>query len=255
MVIDFGNGILGGKPQVFLLLQREIEAGVGKVFDGGIGVVHTLQDAGTLEIHNGPAGLVAFCIGKEKFGPAGSRYPDLGVLVNVTIGMTGDGDGFLPGGDQRMDALHHDGFPEHRAIQDRPDGSVGAGPHFFQVVFFHTGCIGGNGGAFYSHSVFFRSQGRIHRHLVIGVVPVFHAQVIVFGLQIHIGKDQDVLDHLPQDTGHFIPIHFHQRSLHLNFISHGTVSSHKQVFSQRAQANKAALFNKSIIAQRKEKEK
>ena len=113
------------------------------------------------------------------------------------------------------------GFRNTVPFQDGPDGTVGAGPHFLQVVFLHPGCIGRNGSAFHRHPVFFRCQGRIDGHLVVCIIPVLHPQVVIFRFQVHIGKDQDILDHLPQDPGHFIPVHFHQRGFHLDFISHG----------------------------------
>ena len=142
--------------------------------------------------------------------------------------MPGNGNGLFPGRDQGTDALHHNGFPEHRPVQDGPDGTVGTGPHFLQSVFLHPGRVGRNGGTFHRHPVFFGGQGRIDSHLVVRIVPMLHAQVVIFRFQVHIRNDQDIFDHLPKDPGHFIPIHFHQRGRHFDFIRHATLSLLKQ---------------------------
>ena len=70
---------------------------------------------------------------------------------------------------------------------------------------------------------FLRGLGRVHGDLVIRLIPVLQAQVIVFGLQVHIGQNQLVLDHLPQDAGHLVAVHLHQRRFHQNLVQNNPV--------------------------------
>ncbi|MNE91089.1 hypothetical protein D3C80_1886600 [compost metagenome] len=52
-------------------------------------------------------------------------------------------------------------------------------------------------------------MGRVDRHLVVGGVAVFHAEVVVVEVQVQIGEDQLVLDPLPDDPGHFVAVDVH----------------------------------------------
>ena len=159
MVIDLGHRVFGGKPQVFLLFQGIVEAGPGKIADGPVRVVDPLDDPGILEVHNGPADHLPVRSGDHQFRLGRALHPDFRVLVNVPVGVPGNGNGLFPGRDQRPDALHHNGLPEHRPVQNGPDGAVGAGPHLFQAIFLYPGRIGRNGGTFHRHPILFRCQG------------------------------------------------------------------------------------------------
>ena len=59
--------------------------------------------------------------------------------------------------------------------------------------------------------------GSVNGDLVLGLVTVQQTQIVILGLQVHIGQDQLILDHLPQDSGHLVAVHLDQRGLHLNF--------------------------------------
>ena len=43
-------------------------------------------------------------------------------------------------------------------------------------------------------------------------------QVVIVAFQIHKGQQQGFLDGLPQDAGHFIPVHLHEGGVHLNLV-------------------------------------
>ena len=52
MIVFFGNGVLGGEPQILLRIYRIAEACSCKALDGFIGIVNTLNDTGSVEIVN-----------------------------------------------------------------------------------------------------------------------------------------------------------------------------------------------------------
>ena len=77
---------------------------------------------------------------------AGTRDAELGALVHIAVGVTGNGDGLFPVFDHRLDAVDHNGCTEHSAVQHSADGAVGAFPHLMQLVFIHALGVGGDGG-------------------------------------------------------------------------------------------------------------
>ena len=217
VVVGLADGVLGGEPQVLFGAQRVLEATAGEARDGGVQVVHALDHAGPLELVDELAGLAAVGGGEDELGAAGPGHADLGVLVDVTVGMAGDGDGALPAADDWLDAAHHDGRAEHGAVQHGADGAVGALPHPLEAVFLDALGVGGDGGALHGHAQALGGLGGVDGHLVVREVAVPEAEVKVLGLEVHEGQDQVVLDHLPDDAGHLVAVHLNERGLHLDF--------------------------------------
>ena len=182
-----------------------------------------LDDTGPFKLHNGLPDLGAILTGEAQFGLSGAGHAILGVFVYVAVGMAGDGDGLFPVAHAGGDAFHHHRRAEHRAVQYGADGTVGALPHLLEAVFLHALGVGGDGGAFDGYAVFERSLGAFHGDAVIRLIAVLQAQVIVFGLQVHIGQNQLVLDLLPQDAGHLVAVHLHQRRFHQNLVQNNPV--------------------------------
>ena len=150
---------------------------------------------------------------------AGLLGAEVHALVHVAVGVTGDGDGLLPVLHHGLDGVDADGGPEHGAVQDGADGAVGAFPHLCQLgVLLHALLVGGDGGALDGHAVLLGGVGGVHRHLVLRLVAVEQTQVVVLRLQVHIGQDQLVLDHLPQDAGHLVAVHLHQGGGHFDLL-------------------------------------
>ena len=89
------------------------------------------------------------------------------------------------------------------------------------MIFVHAGGIGRDGGALNGYFILFRGICGIDGYLVIGFIPVFQAQVIIFRLQINKWQQQVVFNHLPENPGHFISVHFYDGGSHLNLIHVG----------------------------------
>ena len=66
MIVFFGNGVLGGEPQILLRIYRIAEACSCKALDGFIGIVDTLNDTGSVEIMDQFTGLSAVCCGEYQ---------------------------------------------------------------------------------------------------------------------------------------------------------------------------------------------
>ena len=87
-----------------------------------------------------------------------------------------------------------------------------------EVIFRHTGGIGGDGGALHGHTILPRGLGGFHGDAVLGGVALLQAQVVILRAELHKRQDEFVLDHLPEDTGHLIAVHLHRGSRHLDFF-------------------------------------
>ena len=100
--------------------------------------------------------------------------------------------------------------------------------------------------AFDRHTVFFCRHGRVDSNLIIGVIPMFQAQIIILCLQIDIRKKKFVLDHLPENPGHLIAVHFNKRCLHLNFSHRQSLLPYISVFMQFDPQTLACLIRQSF---------
>ena len=189
---------------------------MGKGSNGRIHVVHALHDAAGGEVKDFLPGYRAVCPGKYQFSCSGTGDGHFHIAVHIAVSVTGNGDGLFPCADGRMHTLHQNGCTEHGAIQHGTDGTVRAFPHFMQMILFYSLGIGGNGGTLDSHTVLLGCQGTVDGHLIPGFVPVLQPQVIILGFQIYKGLNQQFLNIRPEDSGHFVSIHLHQRGFHLN---------------------------------------
>ena len=180
--------------------------------------MHALYDTRTLEFMDSYRFPVPFCIRIYHLHLPRSRDGHLNALINISIGMTCQSDRLLPGLHIRLNPFYNDRSAEHGAVQDSADRTVGALPHLLQPIFLHSRRIGSNGGAFHRHAVFLGGFRRVCRHLVVGAVAVLKSQIIVLCLQIHKRKQKLLFDHLPENPGHLVAVHFYQRRRHLDLF-------------------------------------
>ena len=241
MVVFLGNGVLASEPQILLRAHRVLEAGAGKASDGSLRIVHALQDAGAFEFKNGLSLLVSVFIREDQLRLSGTGDLHFHIFIDIAVGVTGDGDGLFPVSHAGLDPLYHNGRAEHGAVQDGADGPVGALPHLLQVIFRHAGGVGRDGGAFDGDAVFLRGFRGFHGHLIVRLIAVGKAQIIIFRVQLDERIQQLLLDHLPQNPGHLVPVHLDQRRRHFDLFH--VVFLHSGVFRFLIGLVQAALYH------------
>ena len=214
VVVDLGDGVLGGEPQILTGVQRVFKAAARKGLDGFVQIVLPLNDARALEIVNQRARLGAVGGGVDQLRLAGAGDLHLRVLVYVAVGVARDGDGRLPGANGRLNAADQDRRAEHRAVEHGADGAVGGLPHLLEGIFLHALRVGRDGGALDGYAVFGGGVGGVHRHLIVRLVAVDQTQIVIFGLEIDIRLDEQLFDPLPEHARHFVAVHFDQRRFH-----------------------------------------
>ena len=125
--------------------------------------------------------------------------------------MTSDDNGFVPVGNGSRDVIAQNGFAKDRSIQNVSDGHIGTAPHPFEVELAHTRFVRGDCCALDRHPVFPCCLGRFNRYPVVGQVPRLNAEVEVFEIKTQIRKYQGFPNPAPDDAGHFVAVHFHNR--------------------------------------------
>lgn len=139
-----------------------------------------------------------------------SRHEVAGTVL-VTIGVSADDDWLMPFGDDSRDVLYDDGLSEDSTIEVVSDGSVGTLPHLLQVELLDSGLIWGDGRTFDADLALTDGLCCLKGHLIIGFISMMNTQIEVFNVKVQEGKDQLVLDPLPDDTGHLITVELGDR--------------------------------------------
>ena len=132
-----------------------------------------------------------------------------------------DADRLGPAGHETRDGLTDDGLAEDSSAENVPDGPVRREPHLLQAELFHALLVGRDRGALDGHVVLEGGVRRVDRHLIVGGVAVGRTQVVVEALDVQVGEDQILLDLLPDDPGHLVTVHLHNRLGHLDTLAIG----------------------------------
>ena len=178
----------------------------------------TLDHAGALELMDRFAGLISLFVCEKKFCLAGTLCQDLDVFVDVAVGVTGHDNGLFPGADIGFDTADKDGGAENCAVQSGTDGRVRALVHCMQIIFLDSGGIGSDCGTFDSDAEPFGRFRSLDSDLIVGLIPLFQAEVVILRLQIDERKKKVIFDHLPDDACHLISVHFNKRCGHSYFL-------------------------------------
>jgi len=216
-VVDLEDGVLGGEEEVALLGETHKKGAAGKVRDGGISVEHGKSNTRALEVVHGHADDLTTLLGSvDKLDLASLRNTHLSGLVLVSVRMTADGDGLGPLGHKTRNILHDDGLTENSAAKDVADGAVGALVHALEVELLHTSLIRSDGRTLDADIALLDGIRGLHSDLVVSSITVGDVKIKVADRKVKEGKNELVLDHLPDDTGHLITVKLNNRVLHNN---------------------------------------
>jgi hypothetical protein len=128
-VVALQDGVLGAQVQGNPLVKSHLERRVGESNDGLISVVHGEGNTGTLVVEDLDGGLLPLLGGVDELDRALTRDNEVLGLVLVTVGVTADGDGLLPSGDQTGDRVNDNGLTENGTTEDVADGYTDSVSH------------------------------------------------------------------------------------------------------------------------------
>ena len=131
--------------------------------------------------------------------------------------MTANHNRLRPAWHQTWDIGDHDWLTEHDAAENVADRAIWRTPHLLQAKLFNAGFVRRDRGAFDSNAVLFGCIGCVDGDLVVRLITLLDRQVVIFEVDVEIRMDQPVLDHLPDDAGHFVPVHLDDRIFDLDF--------------------------------------
>ena len=180
---------------------------MGEVADRIVEVVHGHGHAGARRLEHFVLDDLAVFADELDGQRALAREQEVGGAVLVAEGVTADDDRLGPARHEARHVLADDRLAEDDAAQDVADRPVGRLPHLLQLELFDAGFVRRDGSALDGHAVLLGGLGGVDGDLVVGGVAVFDGQVVVVEFQVQIREDQLVLDQLPDDPGHFVPVH------------------------------------------------
>ena len=206
-IICLGNRILASEPYILPGIQCIIKAASCKTLYGIVQVVHATENTCSVKMLN--QFLTFFSVLALKYKICISWFINIKfcIFIDVTICVTCKCDRFYPVLYTWLNSFYHNRSTEYGSVQDGTDRSIRTLVHFFQIILFHSGCIGCDGGTFYCNSVFLGCFCRINCHLIVCLVSVFKAKIIILCIQFQIWCEKFVFDDLPQNTCHLVSIH------------------------------------------------
>ena len=77
-----------------------------------------------------------------------------------------------------------------------------------EVEFFDAVFVGRDGRALDADAVLLDGLGGFDRDPVLGLVPVLEPEIVVLQIDLEVGQDQFLLDEIPDDAGHLVPVEF-----------------------------------------------
>src|SRR5690606_7456641 len=145
-----------------------------------------------------------------------ARALQVGGAVLVAEGVTADADRLLPAGYGPRHVGHDDRLAEDDSAEAVTDRAVPGLPHLLEAELLDARLVRGDGGALDAHAVLPDGVGGVNGDLVVGGIAVLDAEVVVLQVDVEVGKDQLVLDELPDDPGHLVAVKLDDGPLHLD---------------------------------------
>jgi hypothetical protein len=208
-IVLLEDGVFGAQVQGIFASDSILERRVGEFVDGIVGVVHAEHDTGALKlVHFHLGGGRAVTGGEGHVESAGDFGAEVCGAILVTKGVSADDDGLSPSGNAARDVLDDDGFAENDTTTDVADGSIGRLPHLLEVELLNTCLIWGDGCTFNSDFASLDGVCAVNSDLIVSRITVLDAQVVVLNVKVQVGRNELVLDDVPDDTGHLIAVHF-----------------------------------------------
>mmetsp|Transcript_15068 Transcript_15068/g.42827 ORF Transcript_15068/g.42827 Transcript_15068/m.42827 type:complete len:436 (-) Transcript_15068:617-1924(-) len=206
-IVLLQDRVLGAQVQRIVATQRVLKAGVRKPPDTRLRVVHPESHPRRVEAEDLHAIRLAPILWREHhLQPARLFHHVVGRPILIPERMTPDNDRLVPVPNKTRNGVDHNRLPEHRPVEDVPNGPIRRLPHLFQLELLHARLIGCDGRALDADVVLRDGVCRVDRHLIVRGIPRRHRQVKVLGLHVHIREDELALDPIPDDPRHLVPI-------------------------------------------------
>ena len=217
-VIGLENGVLGRQIDRHIAMERIVERGPRKVANRVVEVEHAERHAGTLELMHHMFDACAVSAGKGDGELAFAGHPEIGGAIDVAESMTADHDRLGPPGHQPRDVLADDRLAEDDAAENVADGAVRRLPHLLEAELLHPRFVRRDRGAFDPDPAGLDGMGGLDCDPVLGQVAIVDAEIEVEQGEVEIRNEQLLLDQLPNDPRHLVPVEVGDRVLHFDLV-------------------------------------
>ena len=189
-----------------------------EALDGVVLIVCCHKNTGALEIKYFLIEyFLAVLVLKYELCLALAGNSELCALVDIAVSVTSYSDRLLPCSYVGENAGEDDGLSENGTVEHSTDSTVRALIHLVEVVLLYTLCVRCDSSALYTYVILFDCVCCILCDLVMCLVSLYEAEIVVLCLEINIGEKKIVLDHLPNNSGHFVAVDFNDRCCHTYF--------------------------------------
>ena len=132
--------------------------------------------------------------------------------------MSCDSNGLCPATYRRLYTIQKNGGTEDSSVKHGSYCTIGALPHFCEVILFHSLGIGCDCCTLYRNTILLIGICCIPCYLILCLFSFGKSKVIIFCLEVNKRKNKLILYHLPENSCHFIPVHFDKGGCHSNLF-------------------------------------
>ena len=129
-IVFLRNGILCWEPNILIGVECKLEARVCEWTDRLICVVHTLNNAFSLEFLNNNFFFLTTSTFEHQLSCSWLVYTEFYTFIYIAISMTCNSDRLLPALHRWVNRRNSDRCAKYSTVKDRADSSVRALPHF-----------------------------------------------------------------------------------------------------------------------------
>jgi hypothetical protein len=221
-VVALHDRVLGREVDGQAAVESVAHRGAREVADRVVEVVHRHRDTAAGEVVHVELDRVAAVLRREgqRQRPL-ARHDQVGGAVLVAEGVAADDDRLRPPGHEPRDVGDDDRLAEDDPTEDVADRPVGRAVHLLEAELLDARLVWGDRRALHADAVSLDGVGGVDRDLVVGRVAALDAEVVVLELDVEIGKDQLVLDELPDDPRHLVAVELDDRRLHCDLGHEG----------------------------------
>ena len=202
------------------LMKGVLETAMSKSFNAFISVVHSHSNSTFSGVSVNFHFLFTSIISLESnFECSWLVNNKICCLILISVGVSSNDDWFLPSWNESGDVFNDDGFSKDSSIENVSDSSIGTFPHLLELELLNSCFVRSDGGTLDTDFALFDSFSSFNGDFVISFVSVLHSEIKVLNLDVKEGKDEFVLDGLPDDSGHLVSIEFSDWVGNLDFSS------------------------------------
>ncbi len=152
---------------------------MGKALYRAVLVILALQHSRAFKFIYGLSEALTVFSCEEKLSFTRSGHSIFGGLINVPVSVPCNCNRLLPGLYVWLYAVCNNRSAENRTVQNGTNGSVGAFPHFLELVLFDALGVGGDGCALYAYAMPFYGFRGLNRDTVVCFIPLAKTEIIV----------------------------------------------------------------------------